>query len=144
MMLKILWAAVASALFGIIFAVPQRWLFQAALGGGLGWACYTLLLWLHLNIIVAMFLAAVAVALYGQLAARLGKVPATIFLVPGVVPLVPGATAYEAMFNLVRGQTAAGLAKTVETLLLGLAIAGGLAVGAALFRARTGGRANVA
>lgn len=144
MVIKILWAVIASALFGILFAVPQRWLLRAALGGGLGWACYTLLLWLKMNSIVAMFLAAVAVALYGQIAARLGKVPATIFLVPGVVPLVPGATAYEAMFNLVRGQTSDGLTKTVETLLLGLAIAGGLAVGAALFRTRSGGRANVA
>ncbi|MFZ5626957.1 MAG: threonine/serine exporter family protein [Bacillota bacterium] len=143
-MLKVLWAAIASALFGILFAVPRRWLFTAAAGGGLGWASYTWLTAINLNGIVAMFLAAVMVALFSQTAARLGKVPVPIFLVPGVVPLVPGASAYEAMFNLVHGQTAAGLAKTVETLLLGLAIAGGLALGAALFRARTGGKANVA
>ena len=51
----------------------------------------------------AGFIAAVVVALYGEVMARIRKFPATSYITTSILPLVPGASIYYAIVHLLNG-----------------------------------------
>lgn len=130
----ILWAALATGTFAVVFNVRGRDLLVSAFGGGLGWGVY-----LGAGVITgsdgfAYFVAAVAVELYAELASRLRSRPATTYVVCAIISLVPGGGMYYMMSESLQGDLQRTLSVGFKTLGIAGAIAAGLAVGSAFAR----------
>lgn len=77
---------------------------------------------------MASFIAAFAVALFSELAARLCRAPSTIFLTTGAFPLVPGASLYNCMYNAVQGRFNTAFGSLFQVVAVAVAIALGFIV----------------
>jgi uncharacterized membrane protein YjjB (DUF3815 family) len=101
LLLSTLAASVAALGFAIIFQVPPRLLWRAALTGAAGYFVRALM---HdagnLSLPAATLAAAVVVGGTASVFARKTGAPASAFSAPGVIPLVPGATAFRAILTL--------------------------------------------
>lgn len=117
-------AMIASSAYGMVFDLKGSPLFFGALGGGIGWVAYKLLL-LRFNYAFAFFVAAVIVAVYAEVMARIRKMPASVFILVGMLPLVPGEGIYLTMKALVDGNTVAFMNEGRHT----FAVAGALSLG---------------
>lgn len=131
--IEILWAALASGAFALIFNVRGRHVPVAALGGALGWAVFFFASD-SAAAGVGYFAAAAAVALYAEAASRMLASPAGTYVACAIIPLVPGGGMYYTMSRSLAGDLAGSLETGFETLGVALAIAAGLAVGAAAAR----------
>ena len=80
------------------------------------------------------FTAAVAAAVYAEVAARLLKAPVTMYLAIGIIPIVPGTSAYYTMLSLIMDNKEEFLERLVETFSLSGAIAMGVFIVPALVR----------
>lgn len=143
MLNEIIAAFVGALFFSILFNIDRDSLKYGGFAGAYSWFCYKVGLYYTNNSVMAVFLAAVLVAVLSELAARKLKKPVTIFMIPGIVTLVPGALAYFTMFHFVRGDYTSGLATGAETMFSAGAIAAGIALVSILFRSgkpRVGGR----
>lgn len=96
------WAAVASLGFAILFQVPRRNLPFCALLGALGYGARTLLLNFGLELVVSVLVGATVVGFGGYWLSRRYKTPSAIYSVPGIIPLVPGSLAFQSMVTLIR------------------------------------------
>ncbi|MHB8172480.1 MAG: threonine/serine exporter family protein [Thermincolia bacterium] len=134
MVVELITAFWASLFFGIIFTVPRNTLVVGALGGSLAWLVYKIMLKVYQVEVVALFIAALVVAVFGETMARVMKKTTSTLLVPAIVNLVPGAGAYYTMLALVKGDYQTGLVKGATTIFSAGAIAAGLAIVAILFR----------
>lgn len=102
---------VIGAFFGVIslaivFQVPKKYLVYAGLTGGGGWWIYLVLVRVLPMEMLAVFVAALYVAIISQIFARVFKAPVNVFLVTGILPLVPGIAMYRMVFYLLRGNQA--------------------------------------
>lgn len=102
---------VIGAFFGVIslaivFQVPKKYLVYAGLTGGGGWWIYLVLVRVLPMEMLAVFVAALYVAIISQIFARVFKAPVNVFLVTGILPLVPGIAMYRMVFYLLRGKQA--------------------------------------
>jgi uncharacterized membrane protein YjjP (DUF1212 family) len=90
----------------------------------------------------AVFAAALAVGLAGNVFALLRRRSALIVIVPGILMLVPGSLGYESAARLLAHDTLGGVTAAVDTLVTALSIVYGLVVSAAVLpsRRRTGDR----
>lgn len=132
--LGILWAALATGTFAVVFNVRGRDIFVSAVGGGLGWAVY-----LGVGSAIgsdgfAYFAASVAVELYAEVAAHILSRPATTYVVCAIICLVPGGGMYYMMSESLTGDLQGTLNIGFKTLGIAGAIASGLAVGSASAR----------
>lgn len=134
MLVEMIAAFVGSLFFSILFNIDRGSVVYGGLAGAFSWLCYKVSLSYTGNSIMALFVAAVLVAVLSELAARRLKKPATIFMIPGIVTLVPGALAYFTMLHFVRGDYTLGLATGAETVFSAGAIAAGLALVSIVFR----------
>lgn len=111
--------------FAVLFHVKGKKLIAAALGGGLSWVVYLLVLRKFLDPAVGLLAATMTVGLLAELLARVMKTPVTILLVPMLIPLVPGGDLYYTTSYLVRGQAL----EWAESLELVIREAGAIAFG---------------
>ncbi|MFZ5367197.1 MAG: threonine/serine exporter family protein [Spirochaetota bacterium] len=132
--MDILWAALASGTFAIVFNVRGRHIPFAALGGGLGWGIYMVSSSVAPATGVAYFLASIGIALYAEILAGLLKRPATTYLVCALIPLVPGGGMYYTLASSLQGDLQGTLTIGFETLTIAGAIAAGVAIGSAIAR----------
>lgn len=132
LILELLAAFVASLFFGLLFGIPSRNLLVAGIVGMVGWAVYSGLR--EINLVLAIFVAAIVISFLCEILARILKKPVTVFVIPGIIPLVPGAGAYYAMAAFMDGNFNLGMAKGAETLLSAGAIAAGQVLVGAIFR----------
>jgi len=128
LMLAALAGALGAVAFAVLIRVPRRQLLFAALAGLVSAGIYALCGQLRFGEIAQVFLASVAVAALSELLARLRRTPAIVFLMPGLIPLVPGLLAYDAMYDLVRGNFVHGAGVAAETLFWAAAIGVGIAL----------------
>lgn len=119
--------------FALLFNVQKEQLFWAGVGGLLGWAVYLLCGVVSDSDAVRFFVASVCFTLYTEPMARLRRVPSTVFLVPAAIPMVPGASLFRSMLFAVHGQWQAFSVQILQTLLLAVAIAGGIVCGMTLY-----------
>lgn len=117
-------AMIASSAYGMVFDLKGTPLLFGALGGGIGWVVYKLLL-INFNYAFAFFIAAVVVAIYSEVMARVRKMPASVFILVGMLPLVPGEGIYLTMKALVDGDSVAFMNEGRHT----FAVAGALSLG---------------
>ncbi|WP_322903139.1 threonine/serine exporter family protein [Paenibacillus campi] len=125
MLAQLITSFIASVGFGIIFNAPRRSLLQCGIAGMLGWMVYVLL-YMHINPIVATLIATFIVGGISQIFARIYKTPIIIFSVAGVIPLVPGGLAYNSMRNFVENDYATATSLAAQAAMLSGSIALGL------------------
>lgn len=125
MIIKSIYAFLATLGFGVLFNIKGKNLIFASIGGAITWFIYLLSLKLNASTLIALFLAALAAGIYSEILARILKAPVTIFSICSVIPLVPGGGMYYTMLASVQGD----INKFLNTGLDTVAGAGAIAVG---------------
>ena len=115
-----------SAGFALMFKMRARYLPFAIVGGGLTYAAYYFGWVLASSVFAAGFLGAAVSALFSEICARIKRAPALIFLVPCAIPIVPGGSLYRTMLNLISQNYPEAWFYLLETLKVGIGIAGGI------------------
>jgi uncharacterized membrane protein YjjP (DUF1212 family) len=104
--LDVFWAALAAMGFATMFQVPRHTLWAcvlvAAMGHGIRYMVQQSGVPGFSHIILASFVAAIAVGFVGLLLARQLHVPPLIFNVTGVIPMIPGTFAFGAMLGVLQ------------------------------------------
>lgn len=103
----------------------KNWFF-VGLSGTLGWGVFLGTHAVGASAFTALFLAALAVALYGETIKLLLKTHSPAFTVGGIFPLVPGFSAFQTLELTLRHQNALALDKGLETLGSAMAVALGV------------------
>lgn len=134
LVLKIGAVFLMSASIGILYRIPRKLLVYASLVGVAAWLIMYYTMIAGATIVLADFLASVAIGVIAEILARILKKPATIFIIPGFIPLVPGGDAYVSMLYMVKGQYVNGVAMGMQTVLTGGAIAFGIFVSSTIIR----------
>lgn len=128
----ILLAGVTTLCFGILFQLRGNRLWAASTDGMLGWAVY--LCAMPLGETARFFAAAVAIALYAEIAARMQRAPASTFIAPAVMPLVPGGAIYQTMLYAISGETLLFATTARQAMLTVVAISLGIVTSSSVFR----------
>lgn len=123
--IQVLAAAVGCIGFTFVFNVHGHGAPLCALGGGLTWAVYLLVIGLGGSDIVGNFWAALFAGFYSEAMARIRKLPAISYLVISLLPLLPGGGIYRSVNFAVRGNMDMFTSTAIHT----AAVAGILAVG---------------
>jgi uncharacterized membrane protein YjjB (DUF3815 family) len=120
--------------FSILFNIHGPGGFLCALGGGLAWMVYCLVLNLGLGELAGYFWGALAASVYAEVMARIRKYPAISYLVISIFPLIPGAGVYYTMTYAVQGQMDLFASKGMFTAAIAGIMAVGILLGSTVFR----------
>ncbi|BCA86085.1 membrane protein [Enterococcus saigonensis] len=120
-----LFSFISTVAFGIITNIPKRSLLATGLTGAIGWMVYWLLRQNAHGLGFSNFVAAIAIGCLSIFFSRRLKMPMIIFNIPSLVPLVPGGPAYQAIRELVLGDSA----KSWNNLKIVIMTAGAIAAG---------------
>lgn len=120
-------ALIISAAFSIAYNIPIKYLFLAAVCGGVGYVCFYLVE-KALGTVEANFFAACCISILAEIMARIFKTPAISFSIAALIPLVPGGGMYFTMLALIRGNFQEGAMRAYETLTAAGAIVIGILV----------------
>ena len=132
--IQIIAATFGSLGFAVLFNIKGIKLIATAVGGGLGWALFSLLNLVLENEPVRYFLVAVSISLYAEIMARALKAPATIFIAPSLIPLVPGASLYYTMAYALGDNSEFFTEKALSTVSCAAALAVGVIVSAVVMQ----------
>ncbi|MGI5164054.1 threonine/serine ThrE exporter family protein [Spirillospora sp. CA-253888] len=131
----VLAAAAVSLTFAICLAVPRDVLLPAAVGGGVIWILYVLLLSASVAPVLASAISAVFIGVLGSMLARRRNAPSLPYVVPAISPLLPGTLLYRGMVELNTGSAQEGALSLVAALSVALALGAGVNLGGELVRA---------
>ena len=129
-----LFAVIGCYGFAILFNIHGPGCLLCALGGGLSWATYCIVLELSGGEIMAYFFSALFASFYSEIMARIRKYPAISYLVVAVFPMIPGAGVYYTMNYAVRGEMELFANKGMYTAAVAGIMAVGILLGSTLFR----------
>jgi uncharacterized membrane protein YjjP (DUF1212 family) len=127
--LRLVAAGATSAMFALAGYTPIRFLPTAALTGSLLWGIYSVLQASDFGPVVATGAAAVCLGIGTGLLHRWTAVPRLVMTLAGITPLLPGLTAYRGFYQLGVAGAADGLVTIIVAAAIGLALAGGVALG---------------
>lgn len=116
MIIKICGTFLAILAFSVLIEAPKKYLIYTGIVGAVGGFAYLLSERMGLNVVLASFISASAVALISHTFARILKTPVTLFLIAGILPTVPGAGMYRIVYNLIAGDQAMAGYYFIETL----------------------------
>jgi len=123
-------AGLAAGLFALAGYSPVRYLPAAAGTGAAAWAISTLLQQqARFGPVVATGIAAVGLGIVSGVLHRTTAVPRLVITLAAITPLLPGLTAYQGFYQLAVTGVADGLVTVMLALAIGLALAGGVALG---------------
>lgn len=121
--------------FTILYNIPKRVIFPAALTGAIGWTTHFFLMNYLMTVnFIATIIASFFIAFASQIFARRLKKPVILFTLPGLIPLVPGGMVYNMMRAFVEGNTELGFQFAINTFLTAGALALGLSINSAFFQ----------
>ena len=123
--IQVLASVVGCIGFTFVFNVHGHGAPLCALGGGLTWAVYLMVIAWGGNDFMGNFWAALFAGFYAEAMARVRKRPAISYLVISLLPLIPGGGIYRAVNYAVRGN----MGMFADTAIHTAAVAGILAVG---------------
>lgn len=103
MILNSIYAAIAAYAFAVLYNIKGKCMIFSAIGGGIGWFIYLLLIHYNNSVTVSLFAASITVAIYSEIMARILKNPVTVFILCGIIPLVPGNGMYYTMYETISG-----------------------------------------
>lgn len=124
MILNCIYASIASFAFAVLYHIKGRSMIFSAIGGGLGWLVYLILIHYNNSVTVSLFAASITVSIYSEIMARILKNPVTVFILCGIIPLVPGNGMYYTMYETISGN----LTKSVHWGFQTLMSAGSIAI----------------
>lgn len=125
-MINLLWAALGTLGFGLIFKVNKDKLIFVMIGGFLNYLAYFITYKLTNNIFLSSALCAVTTSLYSECLALMLKCPTTIFVLTGLIPSVPGSSLFYMMQNLVLNNSTEALNQGIITIEVILGIVSGM------------------
>lgn len=125
MLKNLIYAAITTFAYCIIFNIRGKNLIFGSLGGGLTWIIYLITFKFSNSNNLAFFIASAFSGVYSEVMARLLKTPVTTFVTCTIIPLVPGGGMYYTMYEFVQGNIDKAQTLGIET----LSIAGAIAVG---------------
>jgi uncharacterized membrane protein YjjB (DUF3815 family) len=128
-LLQMLAAGLTSGCFALAGYSPVRYLPAAAGTGAAGWGSYVLLHQLNFGPVVSTGIAAVALGVFAGVLNRYTEVPGLVITLAGITPLLPGLTAYRGFYQLAVTGVTDGLVTVTLAFAIGLALAGGVALG---------------
>jgi len=123
--------------FAILFNIHGPGVLVCALGGGITWLVYLLVIEFGGTEILANFWAALAASVYSEVMARIRKYPAISYLVVSIFPLLPGAGIYYTMYHAVLGEMDLFASRGMLTAGIAGIMAVGILLGSSVFRAWT-------
>lgn len=124
--LHFIYSFISTIGFSILFNVPKKSLFYAGITGAVGWSLYVYTDNITFSASFSNFIAAIIVAILGEVFARVDKKPVTVFVIPGIVPLVPGYGMYLTMINLINDDFNKAASVGIDTLFKAGAIVMGI------------------
>lgn len=127
-LVQLITSTMGALIFSVIFNVQGKTVIYTTLGGFLGWCCFLLLKTAGMSRVTAYLVVSVIVTAYAEISARIHKAPATVFLVCAIIPLVPGSRLYNTMVCAVHQDWDGFMERGLETLLLAMALAGGIII----------------
>ncbi|SKA75836.1 Uncharacterized membrane protein YjjB, DUF3815 family [Clostridium sp. USBA 49] len=125
MIIKSIYAFLASLGFGVLFNIKGKNLFFASLGGGITWGIYLVVFKYYKFDLFSLFIASLFAGIYSEIFARILKTPVTTFSICSIITLVPGRGMYYTMLESVQGNINNFLSTGLNT----LSSAGAIAVG---------------
>jgi uncharacterized membrane protein YjjP (DUF1212 family) len=126
---KVVAAGVTSGTFALAGYSPVRYLPAAAGTGAASWLVYQLLQQAGFGPVVSTGIAAVMLGAFSGTLHRFAGVPRLVITLAAITPLLPGLTAYQGFYQLAVTGVADGLVTVMLALAIGLALAGGVALG---------------
>lgn len=125
-LIQILTAFTGSLGYAMMFNLRRKFILAASLGGMVSWAIYLVSLGLTDDIVLASFIASIAVSLFAESMARIFRTPANQFLIIALIPLIPGASLFYTMSAITRRDMAETAMYGYRTLEIALGIALGI------------------
>lgn len=125
-MINLLWAAIGTLGFGLIFKVNKDKLIFVMIGGFLNYLAYFITYKLTNNIFLSSSLCAITTSLYSECLALMLKCPTTIFVLTGLIPSVPGSSLFYMMQSLVLKNSNEALKQGIITIEVILGIVSGM------------------
>lgn len=125
-LVQLITATLGAFAFSLIFNVRGKMVLFTTLGGLVAWGGYLLLKRLGFSPVTGYFFVSIFITIYAEINARIQKAPATVFLVCAIIPLVPGSRLYATMVHAVHQNWSGFMEKGLETLMLAMALAGGI------------------
>lgn len=132
-----IFACLATLAFAVLFNIRGEKILFAALGGGLSWFMYLLILNLTTSELLAYCVSSLIVGIYSEIMARILKTPVTTFIICGIITLVPGGGMYYTMLESIQGNVQKSLNLGLKTLFIAGAISIGVLLASTLARAIT-------
>ena len=126
MLVRTIFAAIATAAFGILFNIRGVNLILVGINGGLGFLIFSISTARGWETFIGMFLASLAMTAAAEVLARRRKTPVTIFLAAALIPIVPGGRLFNFVMRLLEGDYPSAGADGITTLLEAGAIAVGI------------------
>lgn len=127
-----IFAFFSTAGFAVLFNIPKKHIFQAAIIGGLGWFLYSNINNQLHSVMLPAFLASLLIGILGAIFSRIYKQPVTIFIIPGIIPIVPGYGLYYTMLKIIQQDYQSAKHVGFESIIIAILIASGLMVASAL------------
>jgi uncharacterized membrane protein YjjB (DUF3815 family) len=135
-LIKSIFASIASTGFAMLFNVPKHTLKFCALGGGITYIIRNVSIELGASIELSTFIASSCIGYITLKWSRKYLIPRPVYSVAAIIPMIPGTYAFTAMIGLVdmnsHGVTPELIELFVENFLRALAILGAITFGLAL------------
>ncbi|HWR11111.1 MAG TPA: threonine/serine exporter family protein [Rectinemataceae bacterium] len=128
-----IFAAIATSAFSLLFGLHSIDILLASGGAAVGWAIFLAVP--HAGSpAFAVFIAALAAGIYGEIIGWARLRPATAYAIAAILPLVPGGGMYYTMLSTLEGNSTKTVELVMTTLMTAFAIAAGLAIANAVGR----------
>jgi uncharacterized membrane protein YjjB (DUF3815 family) len=135
-LIKSIFASIASTGFAMLFNVPKHTLKFCALGGGITYIIRNVSIELGASIELSTFIASSCIGYITLKWSRKYLIPRPVYSVAAIIPMIPGTYAFTAMIGLVdmnsHGVTPELIELFIENFLRALAILGAITFGLAL------------
>lgn len=133
---EVLLCIIAAYSFGVIFNIKGRYLKISAIGGGIAWLSYKLLLIAGLENNLSFFFATICFGIYVEICARIYNAPSTVMSVCAMIILVPGYGVYNTLYGFLTNDYDNAVKTGISTLMIAGSISLGLVFITTLFRSR--------
>lgn len=100
-MMKLLFAALGTLGFGLLFHAKENKLIYIMIGGFLNYLGYSFIYRCTSNIFLSSLGCAVVTSIYSTIMAIILKCPSTVFILTGLIPIVPGSSLFYMMQGFV-------------------------------------------
>lgn len=127
---------VAVAAFAVLLETPRKYLLHAGIAGAIGGLVYLFSVQQGMEVVLASFFSALAIALTSHTFARVFKAPVTIFLIAGILPTVPGAGMYRIVYYIIAGDSSKSSYYLIQTLEIAGVIALAIFIMDTIFKVR--------